>query len=101
MLKIKRIYRPPVFDTATTFVSTNVKHKMNILYVSVFRKSGALHSALSGNTLGVPWLHITSVYLTEKKDKLNFSAFVKILSYSVTNELIDFSQKQAATIHSR
>lgn len=41
MLKIKRIYRPPVFDTATTFESTIVKHKMNILYVSVFRKSGA------------------------------------------------------------
>lgn len=29
-----------------------------------------------------------------EKDKLNFPAFVKIFSYSVTNELIDFAQKQ-------
>ena len=36
MLKIKHIYRPPVFDNATTFKSIIVKHKMNILYVSVF-----------------------------------------------------------------
>ena len=99
MLKIKRIYRPPVFDTATTFVSTNVKHKMNILYVSVFRKSGApclerkhVRRSMASYYFGLP---------DRKKDKLNFSAFIKILSYSVTNELIDFSQKQAATIHSR
>ena len=71
------------------------------MYYTYLFSVSQVHSALSGNTLGVPWLHITSVYLTEKKDKLNFSAFVKILSYSVTNELIDFSQKQAATIHSR
>ena len=37
-----------------------------IYYTYLFFVS-QVHSALSGNTLGIPWLHITSVYLTEKK----------------------------------